>query len=75
VTFRDAAARYRTHTASDHDLYITDLHNVRDVPRAKGRFGFDEYIQHIVEFLQAIGPGAHVVAVCQPCVAVLEPPR
>ena len=43
----------------------------RDVPRAKGRFGFDEYIQHIVEFLEAIGPGAHVVAVCQPCVAVL----
>jgi len=56
---------------ADHDVYITDWHNVRDVPRAKGRFGFDEYIQHIVEFLEAIGPGAHVVAVCQPCVAVL----
>jgi poly(3-hydroxybutyrate) depolymerase len=56
---------------ADHDVYITDWHNVRDVPRAKGRFGFDEYIQHIVEFLETIGPGAHVVAVCQPCVAVL----
>jgi len=56
---------------ADHDVYITDWHNVRDVPRGKGRFGFDEYIQHIVEFLEAIGPGAHVVAVCQPCVAVL----
>jgi polyhydroxyalkanoate depolymerase len=56
---------------ADHDVYITDWHNVRDVPRAKGRFGFDEYIQHVVEFLEAIGPGAHVVAVCQPCVAVL----
>jgi poly(3-hydroxybutyrate) depolymerase len=56
---------------ADHDVYITDWHNVRDVPRAKGRFGFNEYIQHIVEFLETIGPGAHVVAVCQPCVAVL----
>ena len=56
---------------ADHDVYITDWHNIRDVPRAKGRFGFDEYIQHVVEFLEAIGPGAHVVAVCQPCVAVL----
>jgi poly(3-hydroxybutyrate) depolymerase len=56
---------------ADHDVYITDWHNARDVPREKGRFGFDEYIQHVVEFLEAIGPGAHVVAVCQPCVAVL----
>ncbi len=56
---------------ADHDVYITDWHNARDVPRAKGRFGFNEYIQHIVEFLETIGPGAHVVAVCQPCVAVL----
>jgi poly(3-hydroxybutyrate) depolymerase len=56
---------------ADHDVYITDWHNVRDVPRAKGRFGFDEYIQHIIDFLETIGPGAHVVAVCQPCVAVL----
>jgi poly(3-hydroxybutyrate) depolymerase len=56
---------------ADHDVFITEWHNVRDVPRAKGRFGFDEYIQHIIDFLETIGPGAHVVAVCQPCVAVL----
>src|SRR5229473_1273354 len=56
---------------ADHDVYITDWHNARDVPRSKGRFGFDEYIQHIIEFLETIGPGAHVIAVCQPCVAVL----
>jgi polyhydroxyalkanoate depolymerase len=55
----------------EHDVYITDWHNVRDVGIAHGRFGFDEYIEHLVRFLEAIGPGAHVVAVCQPCVAVL----
>ena len=55
----------------EHDVYITDWHNVRDVPLTAGRFGFDEYIGHLISFLEAIGPGAHVVAVCQPCVAVL----
>jgi poly(3-hydroxybutyrate) depolymerase len=55
----------------EHDVYITDWHNVRDVPLMHGRFGFDDYVTHLIRFLEAIGPGAHVVAVCQPCVAVL----
>jgi poly(3-hydroxybutyrate) depolymerase len=55
----------------EHDVYITDWHNAREVGLAHGRFGFDEYIDHIVAFLEKIGPGAHVVAVCQPCVAAL----
>jgi poly(3-hydroxybutyrate) depolymerase len=55
----------------EHDVYITDWHNVRDVALMHGRFGFDEYIEHLIRFLETIGPGGHVVAVCQPCVAVL----
>ncbi|HKA80174.1 MAG TPA: polyhydroxyalkanoate depolymerase [Xanthobacteraceae bacterium] len=55
----------------EHDVYITDWHNVRDVALMHGRFGFDEYIEHLIRFLEAIGPRAHVVAVCQPCVAAL----
>jgi poly(3-hydroxybutyrate) depolymerase len=56
---------------TEHDVYITDWHNVRDVAQSHGRFGFDEYIRHVIDFLEAIGPGAHIVAVCQPCVAAL----
>ncbi len=55
----------------DHDVYITDWHNARDVPLTAGRFGVDEYTDHIIRFLETMGPGAHVAAVCQPCVAVL----
>jgi poly(3-hydroxybutyrate) depolymerase len=55
----------------EHDVYITDWHNVRDVALMHGRFGFDEYIEHLIRFLETIGPRAHVVAVCQPCVAAL----
>jgi polyhydroxyalkanoate depolymerase len=55
----------------EHDVYITDWQNVRDVALTHGRFGLDEYIEHLIRFLEAIGPGAHVMAVCQPCVQVL----
>jgi poly(3-hydroxybutyrate) depolymerase len=55
----------------EHDVYITDWHNARDVPLTAGRFGVDEYTDHVIKFLEALGPGAHVLAVCQPCVAVL----
>lgn len=55
----------------DHEVYITDWRNVRDVPLSAGRFGLDEYTQHLIDFLGVIGPGAHLLAVCQPCVAAL----
>jgi poly(3-hydroxybutyrate) depolymerase len=55
----------------DHDVYITDWHNARDVPLSAGPFGLDEYVAHIMDFLGAMGPGAHLMAICQPCVAAL----
>ncbi len=55
----------------DHNVYITDWHNARDVPLESGSFGLDDYIAHVIAFLEAMGPGAHVIAVCQPCVQVL----
>ena len=55
----------------DHDVYVTDWHNVRDVPLSAGRFGLDEYTQHLIDFLARMGEGSNVLAVCQPCVAAL----
>ncbi len=55
----------------DHDVYITDWANARGVPVSEGRFGFDEYVDHVVRFLNVLGPGAHLLAVCQPCVQAL----
>jgi poly(3-hydroxybutyrate) depolymerase len=55
----------------DHDVFITDWHNARDAPLTAGRFGVDEYTEHLIKFLEVMGPGSHVLAVCQPCVAVL----
>ena len=56
---------------ADHDVYISDWKNARDIPQSAGRFGVDEYIEHTIRFFEHLGPGAHVVAVCQPCAALL----
>jgi polyhydroxyalkanoate depolymerase len=56
----------------EHDVFITDWHNARDVPPSAGRFGLDEYVDHLFRFFEAMGPGGHVMAVCQPCVQVLS---
>ena len=51
-----------------HDVYITDWRDAKLVPLAQGGFDLDDYIDYLVEFLEAIGPGAHMLAVCQPSV-------
>lgn len=56
---------------ADHEVYITDWANARDVPLVAGRFGVDDHVDYIIRFLEAIGPGAHLLAVCQPCVQAL----
>jgi len=55
----------------DHDVYITDWNNARDVSLKHGGFGLDDYAEHMIRFIETIGPGTHVIAVCQPCVAAL----
>jgi len=56
---------------AEHDVYITDWHNIRDVPLSVGRFDLGDFTRQVIEFLQILGPGSHVMAVCQPCVPVL----
>jgi poly(3-hydroxybutyrate) depolymerase len=51
-----------------HDVYITDWRDARSVPMAAGRFDLDDYVDYLIEFMELIGPGAHMLAVCQPSV-------
>ena len=56
-----------------HDVYITDWRDAKLVPLSDGRFDLDDYVDYLVEFLEAIGPNvdgkrAHMLAVCQPSV-------
>ena len=55
----------------DHEVYVTDWVNAREVPVLDGRFDFHDYIDHVRAMLQALGPRSHVLAVCQPGPPVL----
>jgi poly(3-hydroxybutyrate) depolymerase len=51
-----------------HDVYITDWRDAKLVPVDAGGFNLDDYVDYLIEFLETIGPGAHMLAVCQPSV-------
>ena len=53
------------------EVYITDWADARMVSTREGRFDLDDYIDYLVDFLEFIGPGTHVIAVCQPSVPAL----
>jgi len=55
----------------EHEVYITDWADAREVPLTWGNFDLDDYIDYAVEFLRYIGPDAHAIAVCQPSVPVM----
>ncbi|WP_380875131.1 esterase [Sphingomonas sp. DBB INV C78] len=52
----------------EHDVYITDWRDAKMVPMSEGKFDLDDYVDYVIEFLEHIGPGAHMLAVCQPSV-------
>lgn len=58
----------------NHDVHITDWRDAKLAPLSDGRFDFDDYVDCIIDWLEAITPpgGArtHVLAVCQPSVPV-----
>jgi poly(3-hydroxybutyrate) depolymerase len=50
----------------DCDVFVTDWHNARDIPVSAGKFDIEDYTLYLVDFLRALGPDTHVIAVCQP---------
>src|SRR3546814_6483488 len=48
------------------DVCSSDL--ARNGPLQAGKFDLDDYIDYLIAWLEHIGPGAHVLAVCQPSV-------
>jgi poly(3-hydroxybutyrate) depolymerase len=55
----------------EHEVYVADWSDARMVPVISGRFDLNDYIDHVLAMLRALGPQTHVVAVCQPGPAVL----
>ena len=55
----------------NHEVYITDWADARAVPLSAGRFDLDDYIDYIADMIRLFEGDVHVVAVCQPSVAVM----
>jgi poly(3-hydroxybutyrate) depolymerase len=55
----------------DHEVYVTDWKNARDVPLSEGDFGCDDFVDCIIGALRLMGPKSHIVSACQPCPWVL----
>ena len=55
----------------DHQVFITDWINPRNVKLEDGRFALEDYTQHLIDFVRFIGEDCHIVAVCQPTVSAL----
>lgn len=53
------------------EVFVTDWRDARIVPLLHGDFDLGSYIEHVITFLQHLGPETHVVAVCQPAPAVV----
>ena len=52
----------------DHEVYITDWRDAKQAPLTDGSFDFNDYIDYVIEFAGVVGPGSHMLAVCQPAV-------
>lgn len=59
------------HFIDDHEVYITDWINARDVPLSEGSFSFDDYVSYLIEFSEFLNGDFHFIAVCQPTVPTI----
>ncbi len=55
----------------DHDVYITDWTNAREIPTESGSFDLSEFTRYIQQYIRLLGVSVHVIAVCQPTIPVL----
>ena len=59
----------------EHDVYITDWVDARDVPASLGRFDLDDYTDYLMDFCRYLaqddGERCAVMAVCQPGVPMM----
>ncbi|AXR05157.1 polyhydroxyalkanoate depolymerase [Salinimonas sediminis] len=55
----------------DHEVYVTDWADAKEVPLEEGPFTFDCYVEYLIEFLEYLGPDTHLIAICQPTVQAL----
>ena len=67
ILFRDVVVGLLRHA----NVAITDWRDPYYVPKSRGEFGLAENISYVLEMIRAIGPGGHVIGICQGAVSAL----
>jgi len=55
----------------EHDVYVTDWIDARDVPVECGDFGVAENIGYVLDFIRYLGGRVHLLALCQSAMPAL----
>ncbi len=55
----------------DHDLFLMDWANARDVPVSAGRFALEDNISSVIDVLRSFGGDVHLLGLCQSAIPVL----
>ena len=55
----------------DHDLFLMEWTDARDVPVAEGGFALEENIAYVIDFVRRLGGDVHLLGLCQSCIPVL----
>ena len=55
----------------EHDVAVLDWTNARHIPPDAGRLGFEDTIATIITALRKLGPGVHLVGVCQSAIPAI----
>jgi poly(3-hydroxybutyrate) depolymerase len=59
---------------ADHEVYVTDWIDARQVPLSEGDFSLDDYVGYCIEFIRTLQKKhgqVHAISVCQPTVPVM----
>jgi poly(3-hydroxybutyrate) depolymerase len=56
---------------AEHDVYVTDWADARDVPLDQGEFGVEENIAYLIDFVRCLGGRTHLIGLCQSAMPAL----
>jgi poly(3-hydroxybutyrate) depolymerase len=55
----------------DHDLFLMEWTDARDVPVAQGGFALEENIAYVIDLVRPLGGDVHLLGLCQSCIPIL----
>lgn len=55
----------------DHELFLVEWTNARDVPISAGSFALEDNIASLIDYVRRFGSEVHLLGLCQSCIPIL----